>query len=157
MDRQISKYRGDGVFTNTHLWNTAYIYAHVCNTYIMSVWYNHQGPGYLRAIIQRQNRERRESRGQSCEGVASPGKPEVGEMENLIGRMRPENGRETGGDCRRDMTRRSTDLLWTNRSRFLSLFTCQAVAPAEHSEGAPSRTWQQKSYCWSTLSEVGKC
>lgn len=44
-------------------------------TYITSAWCNHQGPGYLWAIIQRQNRGRRESRGQSCEGIASPREP----------------------------------------------------------------------------------
>lgn len=105
------------------------VYTRICMyTYITSTWYNHQGPGYLWAIIQRQNRGRRESRGQSCEGVASPGEAGEGGGNGKPYREDAPGGRKgNGGDRRRDMTRRSTDLLWTNRLRFLSLFTCQVV------------------------------
>lgn len=106
-------------------------------TYITSTWYNHQGPGYLWAIIQRQNRGRRESRGQSCEGVASPGEPGVGGNGKPYREDAPEGRKGNGGDHRRDMTRRSTDLLWTNRSRFLSLFTCQVVRHPSRRPNAP--------------------
>lgn len=49
----------------------------------------------------------------------------------------PGGRKGNGGDRRRDMIRRSTDLLWTNRLRFLSLFTCQVVRHPSRRPNAP--------------------